>query len=117
VDQGGRGVCGPARSRNRRAGPVDVGRALRAGLGAFDAEPAAALLRAATLPGMVAATLEAVEEAARRRGALVRAMAHAANGVVRIAVAREEDVAPLLGELRPRLETDIGSLPLPRARP
>jgi len=106
-----------AASRDRRAVPVDDGRALRARLGAFDAEPAAALLRAATLPGMVGATLEAVEEAARRRGASVRAMAHAANGIVRIAVARAEDVASLIEELRPRLETEDGSLTLHRAGP
>jgi glycolate oxidase FAD binding subunit len=106
-----------AASRDRRAVPVENGRALRARLGAFDAEPAAALLRAATLPGMVGATLDAVEEAARRRGASVRAMAHAANGLVRIAVARAEDVEPLMRELRPRLEMDGGSLTLHRAGP
>src|SRR5262249_19035446 len=117
VEHGVALVCKLAASRDRRAVPVDDGRALRARLGAFDAEPTAALLRAATLPGMVGATLEAVEEAARRRGASVRAMAHAAKGVVRIAVARAEDVAPLMRELRPRLETDRGSLTLHRAGP
>ena len=117
VDHGGALVCELVASRDRRAVPVDDGRALRARLGAFDAEPAAALLRAATLPGMVGATLAAIEEAARRRGAPVRTMAHAANGIVRIAVARAEDVAPLIQELRPRLETDGGSLTLHRAGP
>src|SRR5262249_56295584 len=97
-----------------RAWRAGAARARGARRGAFDAGAAAALLRAATLPGMVGATLEAIEEAARRRGASVRAMAHAANGVVRIAVARAEDVAPLMRELRPRLETDRGSLTLHR---
>src|SRR4029077_4533913 len=105
VEHGGALVRELAASRRRRAVPSDDGSALRARLGAFDAHPAAALLRAATLPGTVGATLEAVEEAARRRGASVRTMAHAANGIVRIAVARAEDVAPLIQELRPHLET------------
>ena len=117
VKHGGALVRELAESRGRRAVPIDDGRALRARLGAFDVEPAAALLRAATLPGMVGAAVEAVEEAARRRGASIRTVAHAANGVVRIAVARGEDVAPLIGELRPRLEKDGGSLTLHRARP
>jgi glycolate oxidase FAD binding subunit len=117
VEHGGTLVRELAASRGRRAVQIDDGRALRARLGAFDAGPAAALLRAATLPGTVGATLEAVEEAARRRGASVRTMAHAANGIVRIAVARAEDVAPLIQELRPRLETDGGSLVLHRAGP
>ena len=44
-------------------------------------------------------------------------MAHAANGIVRIAVARAENVASLIEELRPRLETEGGSLTLHRAGP
>jgi glycolate oxidase FAD binding subunit len=104
-----------AASRGWHAVPVDDGRALRVRLGAFDVEPAAALLRAATLPGLVGATLEAVEEAGRRRGASIRTMAHAASGAVRISVARVDDVAPLIRELRPRLEADGGSVTLHRA--
>jgi glycolate oxidase FAD binding subunit len=44
-------------------------------------------------------------------------MAHAANGIVRIAVPRAEDVTSLIEELRPRLETEGGSLTLHRAAP
>jgi glycolate oxidase FAD binding subunit len=117
VEHDGALVHALAASRGRRAVPIDDGRALRARLGAFDAGAAAALLRGATLPGLVGATLESVEGAAARRGASVGVMAHAANGIVRIAVARAEDVAPLMRELRPRLETDGGSLILHRAGP
>ncbi len=106
-----------AASRGWRTLRVEDGRALRARLGEFDVEPAAALLRAATLPGKVGALLGALEAAAGRRGASIRTLAHAANGVVRIAVARAEDVPFLTQELRPGLEADGGSLVLHRAGP
>jgi len=103
----------------RRAGwrllPVADGAALRASLAAFDVEPAAALLRAATLPADVGRTLSAVEDAARALGASIHTLAHAASGVVRVAVARAEHVAPLVARLRPALEAAGGSLVVARA--
>jgi glycolate oxidase FAD binding subunit len=108
---------GLAASRGWRALRVEDGRALRMRLGGFDVEPAGALLRAATLPAKVGAVLDAVEASARRRSASVRTLAHAANGVVRIAVARADDVGVLMHDLRPRLEEDGGSLVLHRAGP
>ncbi len=96
---------------------MEDGAALRTRLGQFDVEPAAAVLRAATLPGEVGAVLAAVEAAARAHGAAVRTLAHATSGVVRIAVARAGDVAPLVRALRPRLEHGGGSLVVHRAGP
>jgi len=117
VEHGGRLVEEHATSRGWRTVRVEDGRALRARLGEFDVEPAAALLRAATLPGKIGPLLGAVDAAAARHGASVRTLAHAANGVVRIAVARAGDVPPVVRELRPRLEADGGSLVLHRAGP
>jgi glycolate oxidase FAD binding subunit len=117
VEHGCMQVLERAASHGWRTLRVEDGRALRARLGEFDVEPAAALLRAATLPGKVGALLGAVETAAGRRGASIRTLAHAANGIVRIAVARADDVPPLMQELRPGLEADGGSLVLHRAGP
>lgn len=99
------------------ASEVRDGAALRARLADFDVEPAAALLRAATLPDDVGAVLETVAAEASLAGATIRTLAHAANGVVRIAVARDADVAPLVARLRPRLERAGGSLVVRRAVP
>jgi glycolate oxidase FAD binding subunit len=99
-------------------GPGD-GAAVAVGLGglAAEVEPAAAVLRAATLPVEVGTVLEAAQAAARERGTAVRTLAHAANGIVRIAVLRPADVEPLLSALRPRLESAGGSLVVQRALP
>jgi len=106
-----------ARGRGCRAVTVDGGAALRGRLGQFDAEPAAAVLRAATLPSEVGTVLEAAQAAARERGTTVRTLAHAANGLVRVGVSRPDDVAPLVRALRPRLESGGGSLVVHRALP
>jgi len=106
-----------AQQRGCRAATVDDGAAFRVRLGEFDAAPAAAVLRASTVPAEVGAVLETVESAARTQGAGVRALAHGASGVVRIAVARGEQVAPLVAVLRPRLEDGGGSLVVHRAAP
>jgi glycolate oxidase FAD binding subunit len=100
-----------------RASVVGDGAGLRGRLAAFDVEPAAALLRAATVPDDVGAVLETVAAEAGVAGATVRTLAHAANGVVRIAVARPDGVAPLVAGLRPRLERARGSLVVERATP
>jgi glycolate oxidase FAD binding subunit len=115
VDAAAAAVVARAAPAGCRAVRVDDGAGLRARLGAFDAEPCAALLRAATLPTDVGRQLDAAEAAARALGAAVRTVAHAASGVVRIAVARAEHVAPLAARLRPALEDAGGSLVVARA--
>jgi glycolate oxidase FAD binding subunit len=104
-------VIDAARARGLHAVEVSDATGLRARLGAFPAEPAAAILRAATLPTDVGACLEDVA------GAPVRCLASAASGVVRIAVARAADVPALVARLRPRLEDRGGSLVVERATP
>jgi glycolate dehydrogenase FAD-binding subunit len=117
VEHGCVQVTGVAEARGCRVETVDDGAALRIRLGQFDCEPAAAILRAATLPAEVGTVLDAAQAAARACGAPLRTLAHAANGVVRIAVARAEHVAPLVQALRPRLEAHGGSLVVHRALP
>lgn len=117
VAHGAAQVRALAEARGCRAMTVDDGAAFRVRLGQFDREPAAAVLRAATLPTEVGAVLEAAETAARAHGAGVHALAHAASGIVRIAVARAAHVAPLVQALRPRLEAAGGSLVVHRATP
>ena len=102
---------------SRRAIAVADGAGLRARLSAFPVEPAAAVLRAATLPADVGAVLAGAERAARDVGAAVRTVAHAANGVVRVAVADERSVPALVRALRPAREAAGGSLVVERARP
>jgi glycolate oxidase FAD binding subunit len=87
------------------ARPVEDGAALRARLGGFGTD-APAVLRAATLPTGVAAVLDA---AGGRP-----AVAHLANGVVRVACAGG-DVPALVAALRPGLEATGGSLVVERA--
>ena len=117
VEHGAAQVRACAAASGCRAVTLDDAAALRARLAQFDVEPAAAVLRAATLPVEVGAVLEAAQAAARERGTAVRTLAHAANGIVRIAVLRPADVEPLLGALRPRLESAGGSLVVQRALP
>jgi glycolate oxidase FAD binding subunit len=100
-----------------RSVTIDDGTAFRLRLGQFDREPAAALLRAATVPADVGWVLEAAETAARAHGVAVRTLAHAANGVVRVAVARPGPVPALVQVLRPSLESRGGSLVVHRATP
>jgi glycolate oxidase FAD binding subunit len=115
VRAGAGAVRGIAGTRGRDAVEVADGAALRARLGAFPAAPAAAVLRAATLPAEVGRVLEAAEAAAAGAGARVRCLAHAAAGVVRVAVADAAGVAPLVRALRPALEAGGGSLVVERA--
>jgi len=117
VEHGCARVRSVAEAHGCRATSADDGAALRVRLSDFDTEPAAALLRAATLPSEVGAVLEAVESTAREQGVKLRTLAHAANGIVRIAVARPEPVAALVRALRPGLEASGGSLVVHRATP
>src|SRR4029450_9570317 len=71
----------------------------------------------ATLPSEIGALLEVVESTARVTGAELRTLAHAANGVVRIAVARPGHMAPPRRALRAPLESSGGSLVVHRATP
>src|SRR5262249_2782954 len=117
VDHGRAQVLAVAEARGCRAAQVEAGDALRGRLGQFDVEPAAALLRAATGPAGIGPTPGAVEDSAREHRVALRTLAHAANGVVRIAVARAADVGLLVHALRPRLESGGGSLVVHRAIP
>lgn len=100
-----------ARARGLHAVAVEDGAALRARLAGFTAEPAAAILRAASLPTDVGACMEAFVDT----GAALRCLAHVASGIVRVAMTRAADVAPVVGRLRPRLEARGGSLVVERA--
>jgi glycolate dehydrogenase FAD-binding subunit len=117
VEHGCARIRAVAEAHGCRTVTVGDGAALRTRLGEFDGASAAALLRAAALPAEVGSVLEAAEVAARRHGAAFRTLAHAANGVVRIAVARGEHVPLLVQALRPRLESGGGSLVVHRASP
>jgi glycolate oxidase FAD binding subunit len=117
IEHGSAHVRARAAAHGCRSVTVDDGAALRTRLGQFDVEPAAAVLRAATLPGDVGRVLDAVQAAARERDMAVRTLAHAASGVVRVAVSRPGDVAPLVRALRPSLESAGGSLVVHRATP
>jgi glycolate oxidase FAD binding subunit len=117
VEHGCARVRAVAEAHGCRTTTLDDGAALRIRLGEFDGEPAAAVLRAAMLPAEVGPVLEAAETAGRAHGAALRTLAHAASGVVRIAVARAEHVAPLVRALRPVLESGGGSLVVHRASP
>jgi glycolate oxidase FAD binding subunit len=104
-----------ARARNLRAVPVPDGAALRVRLGAFAVEPAAAVLRLAMLPAEVGPVLAGVERVAREQGAAIRILAHAANGVARVAIADPARVPTLVRALRPAREAAGGSLVVERA--
>jgi glycolate oxidase FAD binding subunit len=100
-----------------RAVAVADGAALRARLGGFALEPAAAVLRLGTLPGRVGAVMDATLERAGAAGTAVRVLAHAASGIVHVAVAEARAVAALVGELRARLGPEGGTLVVERAGP
>jgi glycolate oxidase FAD binding subunit len=101
-----------AAAQGLRGVVVRDGAALRARLARFPLEPAPAVIRAAGLPTEVADLVVAIETAA---AAPVRCLAHAANGVVRAAIAQASAVAPLVATLRPQLEARGGSLVVERA--
>ncbi len=96
---------------------VDGGALLRVRLGRFDAEPAAAVLTAAALAADTGPVMDAVDAAARATDAGVRMLAHAANGVVRVAIAHARHVRPLVELLRPRLGEMDGTVVVRRATP
>jgi glycolate oxidase FAD binding subunit len=108
-------VLATAHTHGVEAVTVADGEALRLRLGAFAVEPAAAVLRASTLPAEVGELMERVEECARTANARVRVLAHAANGVVRLRVASPSAVSSLVGVLRPTLEARGGSFVVERA--
>jgi len=102
-----------ARARGLRAITVADGAALRARLAGFALEPAAAVLRAGMLPTEFGEFIARVS----RCGAALRCLAHAASGVVRVAVPEARAVAGLVAALRPGLEARGGSLVVERATP
>jgi glycolate oxidase FAD binding subunit len=97
------------RAGGRAARPVADPAAERARLA--DVRGAAATLRIAALPRDVGAMLDAVAAS----GGASRAVAHAANGVVRVAVADVDAVPALVRALRPAAERRGGSLVVERA--
>jgi glycolate oxidase FAD binding subunit len=98
-----------------RGVPVADGASLRERLGAFSTAPAAAVLRAATLPARVGETMERIAAAGRACGTAIRCLARAANGVVFAAVADARAVGALVADLRPGLAAAGGSLVVERA--
>lgn len=88
-----------ARAGQRAVG-VNDGAALRFRLAEFAVDPAAAVLRCGTLPTDVGAVMALAERTARDAGGAARCLAHAANGVVRVAVEREGAIVPVLDALR-----------------
>ena len=102
-----------ARARGLRAISVADGAPLRARLADFALEPAAAVLRAAMLPTEVGEFLAR----ASRSGTALRCLAHAASGVVRVAVPEAHAVAGLVAAFRPGIEARGGSLVVERATP
>jgi len=102
-------------ARARALGTITVadGAALRARLADFSVEPTAAVLRAAVLPTEVGDFIAR----ASRSGAGLRCLAHAASGVVLVAVPEARAVAGLVAALRPGLEARGGSLVVERATP
>jgi glycolate dehydrogenase FAD-binding subunit len=110
-------VVETARARRLEAMTLADGDALRLRLGAIPGEPAAAVLRAAMLPADVGEFMEQAAAAVYEADARSRTIAHAANGVVRIAVAQPSAAASLVRALRPALETRGGSFVVERAVP
>ncbi len=102
-------------TRGLHALAIADGAALRARLGEFAVEPAAAVLRAATLPAAAGEVIEAARAHARTVNTAVRCRAHAASGVVRMAVVTRAAVAPLVRALRLDVEASGGSLVVERA--
>jgi glycolate oxidase FAD binding subunit len=110
-------VLETARARGLEAMTVADGDVLRLRLGAIPGEPAAAVLRAAMLPADVGEFMEQAAGAVHEADARARTIAHAANGVVRIAVEQPSAAASLVRALRSALETHGGSFVVERAVP
>jgi glycolate oxidase FAD binding subunit len=104
-----------ARARGLGALTVADGAALRTRLADFAVEPAGAVLRAGVLPTEIGGLVAEVTARGRASGAPLRCLAHAASGVVRIAVPRPDAVAPLVAVFRAGLEARGGSLVVERA--
>jgi glycolate oxidase FAD binding subunit len=104
-----------AATRGWKALAVDDGVRLRARLGAFGVEPAAAVLRIGTLPAEVGAVMELAETTAHAQGSDARCLAHAANGVVRVAVADARAIGAVLLTLREAVAAHGGSAVVERA--
>jgi glycolate oxidase FAD binding subunit len=105
------------RGAGRSARMVEDAAQLRARVAAFPLSPAAAVLRAATVPTEVPGLLAAMLEAGARQGEDLRLQAHAASGIVRARIASAAAAAPLIRELRGRLADRGGSLVVERASP
>jgi glycolate oxidase FAD binding subunit len=116
VDDGRRTITASARARGLGVVPVADGAALRERLSAFAVEPAAAVLRATMLPTGIADFMAAVVTRGRESGAALRCLAHAASGVVRVAVPDGAAVPSLVSALRPGLEARGGTLVVERAQ-
>jgi glycolate oxidase FAD binding subunit len=99
------------RARGQRAAIVADAPGLRCRLADFPRGPAAAVLRAAALPTEVGALMEQLTAHG------LPAVAHAASGVVRVAVEAPDAVRPLVQVLRPALERRGGSLVVARSVP
>ena len=106
-----------ARTRGLAALAVRDGAGLRTRLADFAVEPAAAVLRAGVLPTDVGGLMADVTARARALAVPLRCLAHAASGVVRIAVPGTDAVTALVSALRPGLEARGGSLVVERATP
>ena len=85
--------------------------ALRQRLADLAIEPAAAVLRVATLPDALG---DAIAQTSSSGGDVQLWAAHAANGVARVLVRDPADVVPIVASARPRLERDGGSLVVER---
>ena len=102
-----------ARERGLRAITIADGAGLRLRLADFAVQPAAAVLRCAMLPTEVGEFIVR----ASRSGTALRCLAHAASGVVLVAVPEAPAVATLVSTLRPGLEARGGALVVERATP
>ncbi|HZR80191.1 MAG TPA: FAD-binding oxidoreductase [Candidatus Binatia bacterium] len=97
--------------------PIAGATAVREDLASFPLRPAAAVLRASTLPGSVAACSRALVDAAASEGTRVAILADVATGVLRALVPAPRAVAPLVRRLRPALVAGGGYLVVERASP
>lgn len=115
VDAARDAILAAMRAADRRAVVVDDGATLRLRLADFPLEPAPALLRCGTLPTDVGTVMALAERTAQAAGGSARCLAHAANGVVRVAVEREDAIAPVVHALRAHVASVRGSVVIDRA--
>jgi glycolate oxidase FAD binding subunit len=106
-----------AAARGLKTLAVDDGARLRLRLGEFGVEPAGAVLRVGSLPTEVGAIMELAETTAHAQGSDARCLAHAANGIVRVAVADARAVGAVLAALRAAVAGHGGSAVVERATP